>query len=1220
MKKLITICFVVVFVLAAGSPAQAATLIVRAPGGVGALGDIYTSIQDAIDDANDGDTLVIHDGTYDETINIEGFNGLTLRGTDKTTVIIQSSTTLDWNVGTYGSSRQAVFRIVNSTGVVIENMTMDFDLVRANFVFGVMGWDSSVTVDNCILKNMSVDDLSGGYYDIGSYFRAPGYTDVSRADVTVTNSTFIDMGRQGVATHDYVNADISGNTFYKTTDDFGYAIEIGSESVGSVTGNTIYGYDTPAASDGSESAGIYIEPAFTGRLHGGPISVVKPVTVQGNEVYDCQYAMWIGNGYDGFAGDVDIVINVTGNNFHNNVDGAVILQDEDAEDGSSINATFQGNTVTDNNLVGYHIFTNGDGDITASFSGETITGHATAIAVSDSCAVSSSSYSVQVRNSNLSNNSSYGVDNAVSSIVVDAIENCWGDPTGPYHPVTNPGGLGSQVSDNVSYYPWYLDCTYADPAYKPVHNVTLGAYYDTIQEGIDAAREGDTITADPCTYDETVLINVDNLTIVGIEGSLPTITGGVTLASVSGLTLENFIITGDGGSNSVIRMTGAVTDLTLDNCVLDGENVSGRMGLTGGQLEGDVTITNCEFKNILGWAVLDSRSGSGGDGSAMGTVTFAHNNTHHCNGSIVFRGLSSDRTDVVNAYDNTWESIGGNEGETGQHWAALEINRTVQANVYENEVNDVSECEWGEGQALQLWDIDTLDVHDNTFTNNFQGIMVYGTAYGTVFAVPGGSVYCNTLSGNSDFGIKVDPTATGGPLDAEFNWWGDASGPSGNGGGFGDAVLGNVDFFPWLLSTDCGDFTLHITDFVVDDDWASLSNWSTVTVGGVDYYIGLNAFAVIQDAIDAASDGNSISVLEGTYDESPNITESLTLKSLDGKDVTNIVLQPSTTYLGALTINASDVLVEGFTITGFDAVDNGLASSNIVVVSGKSNVEIADNRILVGKIGPGSNGDDGFGLLTYYSTDNVADNLNVHDNVIEPVATEGARAFYINPGIDHFAFSNNTIAGTFTRTAITQAMNGLVQNNILTGTGSSAGLGTWGYPDPTVWGHTEFTGNTITDTQRAIALYSTEDVYINNNSLYANEVGVYVMEYSGTFDASTIRIKNNNIFDNNSAGVDNTVSDTVDATYNWWGDVSGPNDPCGTSETDGAVCYDVSTIKNADGLGDSVSEGNANYCPWLVAPTCSSAYPCLAGDLNFDGCVDWRDFAIFALSWLEGCD
>jgi len=37
---------------------------------------------------------------------------------------------------------------------------------------------------------------------------------------------------------------------------------------------------------------------------------------------------------------------------------------------------------------------------------------------------------------------------------IDAIDNWWGDITGPNHPVTNPGGLGDAVSTNVDYIPW----------------------------------------------------------------------------------------------------------------------------------------------------------------------------------------------------------------------------------------------------------------------------------------------------------------------------------------------------------------------------------------------------------------------------------------------------------------------------------------------------------------------------------------------------------------------------------------------------------------------------------------------------------------------------------------------------------------------------------------------------------------------------------------------
>ncbi|MGF3554939.1 MAG: right-handed parallel beta-helix repeat-containing protein [Thermoplasmatota archaeon] len=37
---------------------------------------------------------------------------------------------------------------------------------------------------------------------------------------------------------------------------------------------------------------------------------------------------------------------------------------------------------------------------------------------------------------------------------LDAINNWWGDATGPYHPSTNPNGTGNKVTDYVTYNPW----------------------------------------------------------------------------------------------------------------------------------------------------------------------------------------------------------------------------------------------------------------------------------------------------------------------------------------------------------------------------------------------------------------------------------------------------------------------------------------------------------------------------------------------------------------------------------------------------------------------------------------------------------------------------------------------------------------------------------------------------------------------------------------------
>ena len=62
-----------------------------------------------------------------------------------------------------------------------------------------------------------------------------------------------------------------------------------------------------------------------------------------------------------------------------------------------------------------------------------------------------------VENNSLSCAACWGVNNTSASTVVDATDNWWGCGTGPNHPVSNPSGLGSPVSDNVVYDPWLTD-------------------------------------------------------------------------------------------------------------------------------------------------------------------------------------------------------------------------------------------------------------------------------------------------------------------------------------------------------------------------------------------------------------------------------------------------------------------------------------------------------------------------------------------------------------------------------------------------------------------------------------------------------------------------------------------------------------------------------------------------------------------------------------------
>lgn len=407
----------------------------------------YTTISAALAAASNGSTIGICPGTYYETINLEGIHNVTLHGDSRDTVTVYPSTTLSWNACGQTTGRKAVVRVVNSTDIAVENITFDFNAVKANNVYGVLYCDSTGTLESNAFRNLSVSDAAGGYYEIANNFRAPGYSAGARAQISVKNNIYTDVGRVAVLTHFYTHAVIEGNTFSKTTDDFGYAIEIGGPSTAVITGNTISGYDTAALSDGSNSAGIYVENAFTGSCCGGSPHINKTVTIQGNNIYGNEYGLWIGNEYDTFAGDVDILATVKDNRIQNNLQAGIYVADEDRSAGSSVTLTSSRNDVTNNGASGYYFSTYGDGEIHASLDKDTITGHTVGVLVEDNASGASSSlYDIKVRSSNLNGNTT-GINNTVAT-TVDAESNWWGCAAGP-------GSAGCAATlGNVDFTPW----------------------------------------------------------------------------------------------------------------------------------------------------------------------------------------------------------------------------------------------------------------------------------------------------------------------------------------------------------------------------------------------------------------------------------------------------------------------------------------------------------------------------------------------------------------------------------------------------------------------------------------------------------------------------------------------------------------------------------------------------------------------------------------------
>ena len=142
-----------------------------------------------------------------------------------------------------------------------------------------------------------------------------------------------------------------------------------------------------------------------------------------------------------FESSPTITDNIITDNSALNIGGGIALGYD-----SVASATITGNTIRNNTA-------SGGGGISCIESSPTI----------QSCCIDSNSgggvycyagAEPVINYNNIVGNIGYGVRNGVSGGTVNAEYNWWGDPSGPYHPTANPGGLGDSVTDYVDFDPW----------------------------------------------------------------------------------------------------------------------------------------------------------------------------------------------------------------------------------------------------------------------------------------------------------------------------------------------------------------------------------------------------------------------------------------------------------------------------------------------------------------------------------------------------------------------------------------------------------------------------------------------------------------------------------------------------------------------------------------------------------------------------------------------
>lgn len=217
-----------------------------------------------------------------------------------------------------------------------------------------------------------------------------------------------------------------------------------------------------------------------------------------------------------------------------------------------------------------------------------------------------------------------------------------------------------------------------------------GKVYDTIQEAINEAPVGETISVPAGTYSEALTIN-RNLTLQGADGA--TLTGGVAVTSgdvtIKGFTIKDKGLTaGNVGSLTVEGNTFSEIRDKMNNSV----NTESVIALDVKTASGPVVINNNVFSGI---------------GETNGTGT-----------AIRLRSVSG-KTDITN---NTIEDVTKNAINTYSHIGGIDM--TITGNTIKNWDSDKDQDKGKEdglqgGRAIRIdfgSKTGTATIKDNTYT------------------------------------------------------------------------------------------------------------------------------------------------------------------------------------------------------------------------------------------------------------------------------------------------------------------------------------------------------------------------------------------------------------------------------------------------------------------------------------------------------------------------
>ncbi|MCB9800889.1 MAG: right-handed parallel beta-helix repeat-containing protein [Pseudomonadales bacterium] len=438
-------------------------------------------------------------------------------------------------------------------------------------------------------------------------------------------------------------------------------------------------------------------------------------------------------------------------------------------------------------------------------------------------------------------------------------------PTYPaFGSVTTPSSLGYVVytfREGDDYMQWYYQESLADAKNFAMGLMSSGLFsytdiliYNTaedtywvlkgmkIQDAIDASTDNDQINILAGLFTENITVN-KNVDLIGVGSGSDSNTNTV-LQKESNLRVINLEASGADSTDKLlikdlriepvnvygleVRDDKTVSHVELNNVHIvgtnqnnDTESETGFKVSTNGSID-DFYIVDSAFDHLTyGWYFAKHGNwGPGGSNATNITVestSFSYNDAK----GLYVEKLSDTSFSNVSVIEN-----GRNTAFWNNDWnAGFDINLKGEENYQNISVTGSSfsgnAYDVKEGAALEIKardDGSTYGAHPATLSNvTITGNTVTNNERGIRLGEPGKNnagptnvvVTNNIISGNAQTYIGSDGSYYGGlinmsvsSVDGSKNWWGDASGPDGEGPGTGDAVSTNVSYCPWLTSND----------------------------------------------------------------------------------------------------------------------------------------------------------------------------------------------------------------------------------------------------------------------------------------------------------------------------------------------------------------------------------------------------------------------------------